>query len=65
MTDTTQAAEILRQIIKPSDTIYTTLLHVSQSGMSRDISLLVAAARPDGTTYIHNISGLAAKCRPA
>jgi hypothetical protein len=34
-----EAVKFLRGILKPGDTIYTTLRHVSRSGMSRSISL--------------------------
>lgn len=49
-----QAAAILelRKIIKPGDTIYTILRHVSGSGMSRDISLLkLENGQPHHLTY--------------
>ncbi len=36
-----EAIEELRKIIKPGDTIYTILRHVSKSGMMRHISVLV------------------------
>lgn len=34
-----EAITRLREILKPGDTVYTTLRHVSKSGMTRDISL--------------------------
>ena len=34
-----EAQEELRQIIKPGDTVYTVLRHVSRSGMTRGIDL--------------------------
>ncbi len=37
-----EARERLRKIIKPGDTVYTILRHVSRSGMSRDISVKVS-----------------------
>lgn len=39
MSDTEEYAEELREILKPGDTVYCILEHVSQSGMSRDIKL--------------------------
>ena len=45
----------LRAILKPGDTIYTVLRHVSKSGMSRDIDLYLMSA--DGPLYL---SGYAA-----
>jgi hypothetical protein len=36
-----ESMEILKQYIKPGDTIYTTLYHVSRSGMFRTIGLCV------------------------
>lgn len=42
----TEAIEKLREIIKPGDTLYTVLRHVSSSGMSRVIS--VVSVSPDG-----------------
>lgn len=36
-----EAREKLREWIKPGDTVYTILRHVSRSGMSRDISTVV------------------------
>ena len=43
-----EAIEKLREWIKPGDTVHTILRHVSQSGMSRDISVVLI--RPDGST---------------
>lgn len=37
--DRTEAIERLRKILKPGDTVYTILRHVSKFGMSRDIDL--------------------------
>lgn len=42
----TEAIEQLRQWIKPGDTVYTILDHVSSSGMSRAIRVLVPTIRP-------------------
>jgi hypothetical protein len=36
-----EAVTRLREILKPGDTVYTVLRHVSSSGMSRDIDLYV------------------------
>lgn len=36
-----QAIESLRAIVKPGDTVYTILRHVSSSGMTRHISVIV------------------------
>lgn len=36
-----QARETLREMLKPGDTVYTILRHVSSSGMTRSISLVV------------------------
>ena len=35
-----QEAEYLEKLLKPGDTVFTVLRHVSQSGMSRDISVI-------------------------
>ena len=55
------AIEQLRKMVKPGDTVYTILKHVSQSGMSRDIALIVNMTYSDGHSRILNISSLAAK----
>lgn len=36
-----EAINELREILRPGDTVYTILRHVSKSGMSRDISILI------------------------
>ena len=36
-----QACADLRKLLKPGQTVYTTLRHVSKSGMSRNISLVI------------------------
>lgn len=53
----TEAIAKLREWLKPGDTVYTILEHVSSSGMSRSIRVLVpytrraaTATRQDGTT---------------
>ena len=51
------AIKRLREWLKPGDTVYTVLRHVSYSGMSREISLHMV--EPDGR--ISWLSGLAAR----
>lgn len=43
------ALEQLREIVKPGDTIYTILRHVTRSGMSRSVSAIKIGK--DGTTH--------------
>jgi hypothetical protein len=44
----------LREWIKPGDTVYTILDHVSRSGMSREIRVLIPYTRDDGTIdFLH------------
>lgn len=57
----TEAREMLREEIKPGDTIRTILRHVSASGMTRWISLIVLGKDKDGEPTIRDISWLAAK----
>ena len=53
----TQAKERLADCLKPGDTIYTILRHVSQSGMMRHISLYVF--RDNKPVYLdYNVSQL-------
>lgn len=52
-----QQAALLRQWLKPGDTVYCILRHVSNNGMSRRISLLIH--NPE-TNELQNISGIAA-----
>ena len=40
-----EAAKYLRKILKPGNTVYTVLRHVSQSGMSRHISLVIVSKK--------------------
>lgn len=47
-----EAIEHLRQWIKPGDRVYTILRHVSASGMSRSISLVVATADDSGPEIV-------------
>jgi hypothetical protein len=49
-----EAVAQLREWIKPGDTVYTILRHVSRSGMSRDVSVVLM--RPDGGTLHPNYS---------
>lgn len=60
-TDRAEAIEILRGFIKPGDAICCTVMHVSQSGMSRTIKLQVAVIGGDGRPYIRDISYTASK----
>lgn len=49
-----EAIERLREWIKPGDTVYTILDHVSASGMSRDIRVVIPQADADGKIdFIH------------
>ena len=41
----------LREWIKPGDTVYTVLEHVSRSGMQREIRVLLARTADDGRIY--------------
>ena len=56
MLDKQSSKEKLLELLKPGDTVYTILRHVSRSGMSRVIDLLVMS---DGSP--HSISGYAAE----
>lgn len=64
-----EALEVLRNTLKPGDTVYTIVRHVSSSGMSRVIDLLVfknnqpqyiswAASKVMDWTYDRNHDGL-------
>jgi len=55
MQERDEAIAQLKKFLKPGDTIYTVLRHVSKSGMSRDIDLYLMLA--DGPLYL---SGYAA-----
>jgi hypothetical protein len=46
--DKTQSLEMLHAYLKPGDTVYTILRHVSRSGMQRKIDLIVIS---DGKPY--------------
>lgn len=43
-----EAIEQLREALSPGDEVYTILRHVSRSGMSRSISLIINATNSDG-----------------
>ena len=64
-----EAREQLRGILKPGDTVWTILRHVSRSGMSRRISLVVFEVPPDssydppGPRDITWLAGKALGCR--
>lgn len=55
------AFNMLNELVKPGDTIYTAVRHVSQSGMTRHISLFIPIKARDGNLGIRNISHLAAR----
>lgn len=46
-----ESKDTLLQWLKPGDTVYTILRHVSASGMQREISLVVFKCDGDGHTY--------------
>lgn len=49
-----EAIDQLREWIKPGDTVYTILTHVSRSGMQRQIRVLVPYHRADGSIdFLH------------
>jgi len=49
-----EARQRLLQWLKPGDTVYTILNHVSRSGMSRDISVVLLEADKDGNiSHLH------------
>lgn len=60
-----EARHMLRQLIKPGDTVYTIIRHVSASGMSRRISLVIPTYKKDHTgkmrCEIHSIDWYAAR----
>jgi hypothetical protein len=51
----------LLTMLKPGDRVYTVLRHVSASGMSRRISLVVATTDHDGKPAVTSIDWLAAR----
>lgn len=55
----TEAIESLRKIVKPGDTVYTILRHVSRSGMSRSISVMVVEdGAPNDVSWLVAKAGL-------
>ena len=56
-----EAIKHLRKIIKPGDTVYTVLRHVSRSGMTRGIDVYIVECREqkgqaDGEEYTRHVS---------
>lgn len=49
-----EAIDMLRKMIQPGDRVYTSIVHVSRSGMSRDVRVFVA----DEHKQIASITGL-------
>jgi hypothetical protein len=49
--DKLEAFNTLHSMLKPGDTVYTICDHVSRSGMSRDIRLVVLKCEPTGESY--------------
>lgn len=58
--DRQSAIESLRAFLKPGDTVTTTVMHVSRSGMSRVI-MCQAVGMQDGKPYIRDISWLVSR----
>ena len=56
-----EARAYLLELLKPGDTVYTVCTHVTRSGMSRVLELLVAAIDDNGKPYIRRISWLTCK----
>lgn len=56
-----EAREQLREWLKPGDTVYTVLRHVSRSGMLRVISLHFIAPDDNGQSFAMDLTRLAAK----
>ncbi len=58
--DRAQAIEQMRKWLEPGDTVYTILEHVSRSGMSRDIRVVLMKTDDDGKPYMlhpnHSVS---------
>lgn len=52
-----EAIEKLREWVKPGDTVYTILRHVSRSGMSRDISVVLPSVQCDLTERLEEANG--------
>lgn len=55
------AREELRAIVKPGDTVYCVLRHVSRSGMQRVIDLQVLTTDDSDRPWLRTIGGLAAR----
>lgn len=55
-----EAIDSLRAFLKPGDTVTTTVMHVSRSGMSRVI-MCQAVGMQDGKPYIRDISWLVSR----
>jgi hypothetical protein len=55
-----QAIEYLKEYFKPGDTVYTALLSVSSSGMSRHIAVYALGIRENGKPFIYQVSHLVA-----
>lgn len=56
-----EALETLRKMLKPGDVVYTILRHVSSSGMSRIIDLVIPCEDGTGKPEIRSIGWLAAR----
>jgi hypothetical protein len=65
MTDTTERAEALARLrdwLKPGDTVWTVLRHVSRSGMQRTVSLVVIEDDGNGNgPEVRDIDGVVAR----
>lgn len=56
-----EAIEKLREYIKPNDTLWTQLQHVSKSGMTRHIAVRHLKPSHDGTCHPYNYTYIVAK----
>lgn len=56
-----EAVETLREMLPAGTAIYTKVVHVSRSGMSRDISVYIPVMDPSGTLAIRDITHLVAR----
>ena len=56
-----EAITRLREWLKPGDTVYTVLEHVSRSGMQREIRVLLARTGDDGRVHFIHPNHAAAK----
>src|SRR5690606_30251682 len=59
--ETQEAQDILRDILTPGQTIYTSLRSVASNGTSRHIQVMVPGVSQDGKPYIGNITSLVAR----